>query len=80
MNALFLKYLAHKMRRGLQGRVRQGKSGGGLASVMTWCVSWTLPAKPCTGNAASTKAKQQLSAASSRSSQRATHRERSLRP
>jgi len=30
MNALFLKYLAHKMRRGLQGRVRQGKSGGGL--------------------------------------------------
>ena len=34
MNALFLKYLAHKMRRGLQGRVRQGKSGGGLASVM----------------------------------------------
>ena len=30
MNALFLKDLAHKTRRGLEGRVRQGKSGGGL--------------------------------------------------
>lgn len=31
MNALFLKDLAHKTRRGLEGRVRQGKSGGGNA-------------------------------------------------
>ncbi len=30
MNALFLKDLAQKTRRGLEGRVRQGKSGGGL--------------------------------------------------
>ena len=30
MNALFLKDLAHKTRRGLEGRVRKGKSGGGL--------------------------------------------------
>ena len=30
MNALFLKDLAAKTRRGLEGRVRQGKSGGGL--------------------------------------------------
>ena len=31
MNALFLKDLAHKTRRGLEGRIRQGKSGGGLS-------------------------------------------------
>ncbi len=30
MNALFLKDLAQKARRGLEGRIRQGKSGGGL--------------------------------------------------
>ena len=30
MNALFLKDLAQKTRRGLQGRVLQGLSGGGL--------------------------------------------------
>src|SRR6478735_1008059 len=30
MNALFLKDLAQKTRRGLEGRIRQGKSGGGL--------------------------------------------------
>lgn len=30
MNALFLKDLAQKTRRGLKGRVRQGRSGGGL--------------------------------------------------
>ena len=31
MNALFIKDLADKTRRGLRGRVEQGKSGGGLA-------------------------------------------------
>ena len=31
MNALYLKDLAQKTRRGLEGRVRQGKSGGGKA-------------------------------------------------
>jgi DNA invertase Pin-like site-specific DNA recombinase len=30
MNALYLKDLAQKTRRGLEGRVRQGRSGGGL--------------------------------------------------
>ena len=30
MNALFLKDLADKTWRGLEGRVRQGMSGGGL--------------------------------------------------
>ena len=30
MNALFLKDLADKTRRGLRGRVELGKSGGGL--------------------------------------------------
>jgi site-specific DNA recombinase len=30
MNALFLKDLAQKVRRGLEGRVRAGRSGGGL--------------------------------------------------
>src|SRR5208282_6865468 len=30
MNALFLKDLADKTRRGLRGRVEQGKAGGGL--------------------------------------------------
>jgi site-specific DNA recombinase len=33
MNALFLKDLAIKTRRGLEGRVRQGKSGGGNSYV-----------------------------------------------
>ena len=31
MNALFLKDLAQKTRRGLEGRVRQGRSGGGIS-------------------------------------------------
>jgi hypothetical protein len=31
MNALFLKDLKLKVKRGLEGRVRNGKSGGGLA-------------------------------------------------
>lgn len=30
MNALYLKDLALKTRRGLEGRIRQGRSGGGL--------------------------------------------------
>ena len=31
MNALFLKDLADKVRRGLRGRIEDGKSGGGNA-------------------------------------------------
>src|SRR5680860_770260 len=38
MNALFLKDLAQKTRRGLQGRVLQGLSGGGL------CYGYDIPA------------------------------------
>ena len=30
MNAIYLKDLADKTRRGLEGRVRAGRSGGGL--------------------------------------------------
>ena len=36
MNALFLKDLADKTRRGLRGRVQQGRSGGGL------CYGYTI--------------------------------------
>jgi hypothetical protein len=32
MNALFLKDLADKVRRGLRGRIEDGKSGGGNSS------------------------------------------------
>jgi hypothetical protein len=35
MNALFLKELADKTRRGLRGRVELGKSGGGPQSLPT---------------------------------------------
>ena len=44
------------------------------ASATTWCARWMLAAKPCAANAASTKAKAQLSNASSRSSRRAAPR------
>jgi DNA invertase Pin-like site-specific DNA recombinase len=37
MNALFLKDLADKTRRGLRGRVEQGRSGGGLCFGYTIC-------------------------------------------
>jgi site-specific DNA recombinase len=40
MDALFLKDLAQKVRRGLEGRVRAGKSGGGL------CFGYTLEGIP----------------------------------
>jgi DNA invertase Pin-like site-specific DNA recombinase len=35
MNALYLKDLADKTRRGLEGRVRAGRSGGGCAMATT---------------------------------------------
>jgi DNA invertase Pin-like site-specific DNA recombinase len=35
MNALFLKDLGHKTRRGLEGRVRQGRSGAACALATT---------------------------------------------
>ena len=54
MNALFLKDLAQKTRRGLEGRVRQGKSGGGLCfgyDVVRKCRCCRRSA--CAANAAS---------------------------
>ena len=58
MNALFLKDLAQKTRRGLEGRIRQGKSGGGL------CFGYDVVRKcrccrrsPSTANAASIRLK-----------------------
>ena len=43
MNALFLKDLAQKTRRGLEGRVRQGRSVAGSATDTTW--STATPAR-----------------------------------
>jgi hypothetical protein len=37
MDALYLKDLADKARRGLRGRVENGKSGGGNAMAMMSC-------------------------------------------
>lgn len=37
MNALFLSDLRQKVRRGLEGRVRQGRSGGGLCGTCRSC-------------------------------------------
>lgn len=36
MNALFLKDLAQKTRRGLQGRIEAGRSGAATATATTW--------------------------------------------
>src|SRR5260221_12072081 len=41
MNALFLKDLGQKVRRGLEGRVREGRAGGGSASATTSFASST---------------------------------------
>ena len=45
MNAMFLKDLADKTRRGLRGRIEQGKSGGGLAYGYKVVKSLILKAK-----------------------------------
>ena len=42
MNALFLKDLADKTRRGLRGRVETGKSGGGGGTAMAMMLSGSL--------------------------------------
>jgi site-specific DNA recombinase len=68
MNALFLKDLAQKTRRGLEGRVRQGKSGGGLSFGYDVVRKLDAAASRCAANAGSMTPKQQLSVASSRSS------------
>jgi hypothetical protein len=53
MNALFLKDLAQKTRRGLEGRIRQGKSGGGRCFGYDIVQVSIIPASPSTANAAS---------------------------
>jgi site-specific DNA recombinase len=57
MNALFLKDLAHKTRRGLEGRIRQASRGVVCASVMALFIESILPASPSTANAASIRLK-----------------------
>jgi site-specific DNA recombinase len=49
MNALFLKDLAQKTRRGLEGRVRQGKSGGGRCFGYDVVVSVDAAGEPVRG-------------------------------
>jgi site-specific DNA recombinase len=48
MNALFLKDLAHKTRRGIRGRIEVGRSGGGLCNGYD-VISDTTEGKPNTG-------------------------------
>src|SRR5215467_13369884 len=49
MNALFLKDLANKTRRGLRGRVELGRSGGGLCYGYDVVGETTADGKPHTG-------------------------------
>lgn len=47
MGALYLKDLADKTRRGPEGRVRQGRSGGDCPMATAWCVGrWTGAVSP----------------------------------
>lgn len=50
MNALFLKDLAIKTRRGLEGRVRAGKSGGGKAYGYTVPIKYDAAGERLTGD------------------------------
>src|SRR5215510_8968633 len=49
MNALFLKDLAHKTRRGIRGRIEVGRSGGGLCYGYNVISDNTAEGKPNTG-------------------------------
>jgi site-specific DNA recombinase len=49
MNALFLKDLAHKTRRGIRGRIEIGRSGGGLCYGYDVISENTAEGKPNTG-------------------------------
>jgi DNA invertase Pin-like site-specific DNA recombinase len=60
MNALYLKDLAQKTHRGLEGRVRSGMSGGGICYGTMW-----FPVRPASGR--STKPKPPSCSESSRS-------------
>ncbi|MCH2038149.1 MAG: recombinase family protein [Rickettsiales bacterium] len=55
MNAIFLKDLADKTRRGLRGRVENGKSGGVSATVTMWSRNLMRMASLFVGNAPSIK-------------------------
>ena len=57
MNSLFLKDLAAKTRRGLRGRVEQGKSGGAIPSAMMSSPPSLPTARPFMANAPSTRMK-----------------------
>jgi site-specific DNA recombinase len=50
MNALFLKDLADKVRRGLRGRVAEGKSGGGNSYGYDVVKSFDVKGEPVRGN------------------------------
>jgi DNA invertase Pin-like site-specific DNA recombinase len=68
MNALFLKDLADKTRRGLQGRVEAGKSGGGNSygyDAVKHITVLAERARRSVGTGVSTSATPTLSAASS---------------
>jgi site-specific DNA recombinase len=55
MNALFLKNLADKTRRGLEGRVREGRSGGGLCFGYDVIVEHDTRGEPIRGGRAINK-------------------------
>ena len=65
MNALFLKDLAMKTRRGLEGRVRQGRSGGGLCYGYKVAAERDAAGNLIPGVARSTRAKPRSSGGSS---------------
>lgn len=79
MNALFLKDLADKTRRGLRGRVETGRSGGAIPTATMSCATcapmgWS---KPVSGG--SILPRQGSSSVFSTSTRTASHRERSPR-
>jgi DNA invertase Pin-like site-specific DNA recombinase len=79
MNALFLKDLADKVRRGLRGRVEDGKSGGGNSYGYDVVKSLDAKGEPIRGAARSIRPKQRWCAVSSASMRRGLLRSRSPR-
>ena len=71
MNALYLKDLADKTRRGLEGRVRAGRSGGGL------CYGYDVVPGEERGGRTINPTRRRSSGASSRASPPASRRRRS---
>src|SRR4051794_5611679 len=69
MNALFLRDLADKTRRGLEGRVREGRSGGGLCFGYDIAREHDARGETIHGGRASRSQRPPLCAASSGSSQ-----------